>query len=73
MSGWRAAQEKGTWDVGDSKLSVSQKCALAARGANSSLDCFKHSTAIWSKEAILPIYLAQVYPHFEYYVQFWAP
>lgn len=45
----------------------------AARRANGILDCIKHNTAIWSKEAILPIYPAQVYPHFEFYVQFWAP
>jgi len=71
MSGWRAAQLKGTWGVGDSKISVSQQRALAARRANGILDCIKHSTAIWSKEVILPIYLAQIYSHFKYCVQFW--
>lgn len=36
-------------DAGDSRLSMSQHCALAAKRANHILERIKHSTVNWSK------------------------
>ena len=56
-----------------SRLSGSQQCALAAKRTNHSLGCIKHSISSQSKEVIILLYLASVWPHLEYCVQFWAP
>lgn len=54
----------------DGKLNMSQECAVVAKSVNRVLRCIKHSIANWSREVVVPLYMALVWPHFEYCVQF---
>jgi len=61
-------RDRGVWV--DGKLSRSQRYALAAKRANRVLGCIKHSLTSQSKEVIVPLSSALMWPHLEYSVQF---
>jgi len=50
-----------------------QQYALVAKEANCTLRCIKQHSQLWSKDVILPLYLALLRPHLEYWVQFCSP
>ena len=53
-------------------LNTSQQRALAARRANCTLGCIKHSITSCSIEVSVPLYSMLVQPHLEYCMQFGA-
>ncbi|KAK4818578.1 hypothetical protein QYF61_015378 [Mycteria americana] len=57
----------------DSRLHTSQQRALAAKRANRVLGCVKHSIISRSKEVVVLLSLALVWPHLECCVLFWGP
>jgi len=66
-------EEKDLGLLLDEKLSMSRRCALAARKANRVLGCIQSSVGSRAREGILPLYSTLLRPHLESCLQLWSP
>lgn len=60
-----------TWlPLVNTKMTMSQQCSLAAKNANSTLDCVRKKVTIRLKQVIFPLYSGLVRLHLEYCVKY---